>query len=138
MSSLKALYLQQPEHLNADKLREDLEAALGVKFHSVDTGVPVTALEKSGVSLPFASEYAILVRATGDATAEDAEAVEATLAAHDHTKRSKLQEKETARETARERLKSLDVKAALEGKKAGEDVAALADILQDIVQVLND
>ena len=160
--AIKQMTLEQPEHLNPDLLREELQAALGDKFVSLDTGRGL--VQKEDVEAALANlgterttllreelqaildavnggkaVTAVVVRATADATDEDAQKIKDILAEHDATKMSQLQQKEAAKVEAKERLKGLDMRRLIQGEKSDRlAIQILADTLQDLVDTLND
>ena len=102
---IKELRLPQNKKINPERLHEEMQAALGNKYLSMDTGTQ------------------IVVRADVSSTPEDADLVEAVIRQHDHTKLSQREQKQADMLAAKERLAALD----LTDKKT-DVLAAINDI----------
>ena len=118
----------QDKPINPELLHQELQAALGDKLDSVDTGVPI----KEG----FFQKQVILVRIKGDVTKDDQALVEKIIKDHDASKLSQRQQHEKNRADAEERLKIVDF-AALRGLNGQKQVDSLIDLLEDILKVLH-
>lgn len=118
----------QNKPINADLLHEELQAALGTKYVSSDTGVPV--------KVGFSQKQVILVRLTADATDADKAKADQVVAAHDATKLSKHQQKDKTRTDALARLATADF-TALRGLKDQAQMDGVINILEDLVKVLH-
>lgn len=143
MSDNLLLFMAQPNGINPDLLHDEIQAALGAKYVSVDTGFTQRDMLKTfGKDLPAdilqlpSDATVLLVRATSDATPDDAQRVETLVAQHDGTKLSQYQQKIAARQAAYARVKALDIKGELAGKTQAQVIARLLDILNDMARVM--
>lgn len=116
----------QTAPVNPDRLGDELKAALGAVYDSVDTGVRENA---------DSPDLKILVRLTDAATETDQTKVEAVLKAHDATKLSDSQQKEQARVDAFARFKAFDF-AALRALKPAEQNPVIIGLLEDIQKLM--
>lgn len=124
---MKQSHFDQPEKINPDRLHEEIAAALGAKYESMDTGVKFT---RDPAELPK-----ILVRVTDDATETDSAIVESVIAAHKPDALSVEQQRMKDRADAYERVKGADF-AALRRKPKAEKDEAVIDLLEDIQRIM--
>jgi hypothetical protein len=123
---MKQSYFKQPKHINHDRLHEEMKAALGEKYESMDTGVKLTRED---------TELKIIVRVSDDATEADTATVEKVLADHNPELLSSEQQRVKDRADAYERVKNADF-AALRRKQKAEKDDAVIDLLEDIQRIM--
>lgn len=114
--------LDQPEKINPDRLHDELQAALGAKYLSMDTGVKDS---------PAALNTHIILRLADDTTETDQEIAETIIAQHDPALLSASQQRQKDRDDAYQRFITFDF-AALSELKPAEQNPVIIGLLKDI------
>jgi hypothetical protein len=124
--------IDQTKPLNPERLAEEMKAALGGKFISMDTGMPQVGEDgKPDRNKP----RQIVVRLTDEATETDQQAVESVIAAHDNGKLSAHEQRIQNRAAAFKRFTALDLSALRDNVG---DKAQLESILGNLIDAMRD
>lgn len=107
------------QHINFDALADEIRAALGDKYISMDM-----------------DDSSLIVRFIEDVTNADKDAVDALIQAHDHTVLSKEEKRKQAYTEANQRFKALDIDAIGSEKNSAKQTEDILAALRDIQTIL--
>lgn len=124
--TIQEIAIDQPAMINADRMHEEMQAALGAKYVSMDSGFKLTK---------ESTDNKIKVRLTEDATTEDKQAAAAVVDAHKPELLSTTQQRAKDRAEAYERLKAHDF-TALRAAVGKAQIDTVIDLLEDIQRMM--